>query len=459
MATTKIWPVRDNLARVVEYAENHLKTANPNIYTETELNDLRNVLGYAASGEKTAKQFYVTGVNCIDEYAYQQMTATKQRFGKTGGNLAYHAYQSFTPDEVTPEHCHKIGVSLAKDLWGDKYEVVVTTHLNTHCVHNHFVINSVSFVDGKKLNNNYAMYFKHLRAESDRICQEWGLSVIANPEKSSGSRWMQQAERRGEPTLYNIIRSDIDSAISQSMTDKQFYRLLRQWGYAINDDPNRKYATIRPPGQGHNIRFKTLGEAYTQQAIINRILGNRYPVIPPPKKAQARQVQLHGNFRACRKYTGFYALYLHYCYLLGAIPKRRENPQRPLSPELRAAVRQMRKISAETRLLCRHRIETKEQLTTFMDSRKQDLGALERERGRVYNRMKSAKTPDKMRELKTERDELSGEIKAIRKELYYAHDIMTRSQGIRRRLRVEQELRARQFRPEQQILKDREKDR
>ena len=114
MATTKIWPVRDNLARVVAYAENHLKTANPNVYTETELNDLRNVLGYAASDEKTAKQFYVTGVNCIGEHAYQQMTATKQRFGKTGGNLAYHAYQSFAPDEATPERCHEIGVELVK---------------------------------------------------------------------------------------------------------------------------------------------------------------------------------------------------------------------------------------------------------------------------------------------------------------------------------------------------------
>ncbi len=154
IATTKIWPVRDNLARVVEYAENHLKTANPSAYTKQELADLRGVLDYAANGEKTARQFYVTGVNCIAETAYSQMTATKQRFGKIGGNLAYHAYQSFAPDEITPEDCHDIGIRLAKRLWGDGYEVLVSTHLNTQCVHNHFVINSVSFVDGKKLNNN-----------------------------------------------------------------------------------------------------------------------------------------------------------------------------------------------------------------------------------------------------------------------------------------------------------------
>jgi len=81
--------------------------------------------------------------------------------------------------------------------------VLVTTHLNTHCVHNHLVINSVSYVDGEKLDNNYAMYFKNLRAESDRLCREHRLSVIAEPGQSSGSRYLREAEKRGEPTIRN----------------------------------------------------------------------------------------------------------------------------------------------------------------------------------------------------------------------------------------------------------------
>ena len=96
MATTRIWHVRDNLARVLDYAENHLKTANPDLYTENELKDLRDVLGYTSGSEKTGKQYYVTGVNCIGDIAYEQMMTTKQRYGKTDGNLAYHAYQSAT---------------------------------------------------------------------------------------------------------------------------------------------------------------------------------------------------------------------------------------------------------------------------------------------------------------------------------------------------------------------------
>ena len=452
MATTKIWPVRDNLARVVEYAENHLKTANPGIYTERELLDLHQVLEYAENVEKTALQFYVTGVNCIAEHAYRQMSETKMRFGKTGGNLAYHAYQSFAPGEVTPERCHEIGVQLAKNLWGNRFEVLVTTHLNTHCLHNHLVCNSVSFVDGKKLNNNYAMYFKNLRAESDRLCLDFGLSVINNPKNNSGSKWLQQAEKRGEPTLYNIIKSDIDTATRQSMTDSQFYRQLRQMGYIVNDDPNRKYATISAPGMKHNIRFKTLGENYTPTAIKQRILSNTRPEILALAQTQTSHYRLLGNFRTVQKHTGLYAMYLHYCYLLGALPKQQAKKNQPISPEIRAAIRQIQKYSKETALLCRNRIETVEQLTAFINNRRGDLGDLERQRGKVYNRMKSAKTPETMDSLKSERDNLSEAIKTIRQELFYAHDIMNRSADIKRQIRVEQKLQS-ERRRQQQLLK------
>ena len=445
MATTKIWPVRDNLARVVDYAENHLKTANPNAYTKRELQDLQQVLSYAENSEKTAKHFLVTGINCIDKYAYQQMSATKQRFGKTGGNLAYHAYQSFAPDEVTPEQCHEIGVQLAKTLWGDRYEVLVTTHINTNCLHNHLVINSVSFVDGKKLDNNYAMYFKNLRAESDRLCQEHGLSVIENPGKTSGSKWLQQAEKRGEPTLYNIMRSDIDSTIQQSMTPSQFYKQLRNLGYIVNDDPNRKYATIRSPGAKHNTRFKTLGENYTPSAINERILANEKPITPAKIEVQSRQYTLQGNFKTTRKITGLFALYLHYCYRLGIIPKKRKNPPKPLSPEMRAAIRIARKYTEQIRLLGKNRINTDTELKSFIANRKDSLGDLERQRGKVYNRMKSAKTPEDLEKLKAERDILSGDIKTIRKELFHANDILKRSKDIEKQLRIEMNLRSEQL--------------
>ena len=446
MATTRIWPVRDNLARVVDYAENHLKTANPDVYTERELQELRQVLDYAENSEKTAMQFLVTSVNCVDKCAYQQMSATKQRFGKTGGNLAYHAYQSFAPGEVTPKECHDIGVQLAKNIWGDRYEVLVTTHINTRCVHNHLVVNSVSFVDGKKLNNNYAMYFKHLRAESDRLCLEHRLSVIENPGKTSGSRWMQQAEKRGELTPYNIIRSDIDNVIKQSMTMSGFYNKLRDMGYIVNDDPNRKYATIRFPNAKHNTRFKTLGEQYTPSVIAERILANKIPVVPQRMQVTTRHYQLRGSFKSVKKITDVQAVFIILGYLLGIYPTKRVDPTRPpLSPELRAAQRQCRKFSDQITLICKHRIKTTADLKTFITERNAELGDQKRLRGKVYNRMKSAKTPEVLEKLKSKRDELTGGIQTIRHELKLSEDVLKQSAEVERLIRTEMKLRSERY--------------
>ena len=99
MATTKIWLVKDSLSRVVDYAQNPEKT----IYS-----DLQQVLHYAVNEEKTVEgeeqAMFVTGVNCNRDTAFQEMRAVKERFGKTGGNVACHAYQIFNPGEVAPEH-------------------------------------------------------------------------------------------------------------------------------------------------------------------------------------------------------------------------------------------------------------------------------------------------------------------------------------------------------------------
>ena len=153
---TKIWSVKGRLDAVIRYAGNEEKTRLPDLTgLSAGKDDLSDVLQYAANDAKTTRksQLFVSGVNCVPEIARQQMELTKQQFGKTGGTVAFHAYQSFRPGEVTPEQCHAIGVELAKRVWGDRFQVLVTTHLNTDCCHNHFVINSVSFVDGKRYND------------------------------------------------------------------------------------------------------------------------------------------------------------------------------------------------------------------------------------------------------------------------------------------------------------------
>ena len=236
-------------------------------------------MSYATDGEKTEKRYFVSGVNCIPSAAQEQMLMTKQRYGKMGGVVAFHAYQSFRYDEASPETAHEIGVKTAEKLWGDRFEVVVSTHLNTDSVHNHFVINSVLFADGKRLNDNLKSH-QEFRDISDSFCCEYNLSVIENPSPTHTPRNIYMAEKRGESTRYNIMRWDIDEAISRSFTLQFFYRAMREKGYIMNFNPNRKYATIQMPNTAHPTRLKTLGENYTEQAINARILANRHPSRP-----------------------------------------------------------------------------------------------------------------------------------------------------------------------------------
>ena len=144
MATTGLWPVKCRLKDVLDYADNPDKTTAQKYLDR----DLYATLTYAGNDEKTDKQIYVDAINCPKQRAYQAMMAVKRRFGKLGGNVAYHGYQSFQTGEVTPEEALAIGRETAYRMWGDKYQVLVTVHLNTDNLHCHFVVNSVSFKDG-----------------------------------------------------------------------------------------------------------------------------------------------------------------------------------------------------------------------------------------------------------------------------------------------------------------------
>ena len=172
MAVTKIWAIHDSVSRVVDYCTNPSKT---------KLSDLEQVLLYAADKGKTLdegeQQYAVTGIGCRAESAAREMAAVQRRFGKAGGNVAYHAYhayQSFKTGEVTAEECHRIGVETARRLWGNDRQVLVATHFNTGTYHNHFVVNPVNMWTGKKLEAKYEAYYK-LRDMSDHICKEHGL--------------------------------------------------------------------------------------------------------------------------------------------------------------------------------------------------------------------------------------------------------------------------------------------
>ena len=217
MATTGFWPVKDRLKEVISYAENPDKTIDKK-YVDS---DLYAALRYVSNGKKTDERMYVSGINCNAKRAYERMTATKKRFGKTGGNVAYHGYQSFQTGEATPEEAHKIGMETARRMWGSEYEIVVTTHLNTDNVHNHFVVNSVSFKTGRKFENHISDHHK-LREISDSVCLEHGKSILKDAEFYGRSKKEYWRKQNGGLSHREILKADIDAALAQSANFKAF---------------------------------------------------------------------------------------------------------------------------------------------------------------------------------------------------------------------------------------------
>ena len=197
MAVTKLWPVKSNLGQVINYAANKEKTA-ATVYTEEQYQALRDVLSYAKDEEKTEREFYVQGINCNPTCAREQFITVKEQFGKTDGIQAYHGYISFKNMEVTPEMAQRVGMEFTQRVWGDKYQVLVTTHLNTEHLHCHFVINSISFVDGSRCHDETS-WFK-FSPIADEICSKYGLSVIQNPERNPDADYMTQKDHAGIPT-------------------------------------------------------------------------------------------------------------------------------------------------------------------------------------------------------------------------------------------------------------------
>ena len=366
MATTSIWRVKGWLGKVVIYAENPEKTANPKFYADRELNEqdgqqLSDVIRYAINSEKTQEMGsedgaplhrFVSGINCSPATARDEMLAVKKRFGKEDGTVAYHGYQSFAPGEATPELAHEIGVKLATRLWGDRYQVIVATHLDKeNHLHNHFVVNTVSFADGIKYHRTRKDYHE-MQTVSDELCREYGLSVIEQPQQGRGKQYGEwRAEQEQRPTWRGLIRADIDEAIRQAMTERQFFDALRKKGYAVKVG---KDISVRPPGKERFVRLmRNFGEDYSLDSIRRRILSQSRPERKKPEqKPEILRVRLIGNLKAARKLTGFRALYVHYCYLLGIFPKNRPQQSRKrLHFLLREDLLKLDAITAETRLL------------------------------------------------------------------------------------------------------------
>ena len=279
-----------------------------------------------------------------------EMMIAKAQWNDESEIVCYHGFQSFKHGEVTPEIAHEVGVKLAKKMWGDRFQVVVATHLNTECLHNHFVVNSVSFVDGKHYHDNKAN-LRLLRQRSDALCREYALSVIEKPSGSKKPYALYKAEKNGLPTRDTVARQAVDEAISKSFTLKDFDRLMAEMGYRCSFDPNHKYWTIIGKGWKRPKRLYKLGEDYTNERILERIKENSYAVKFSKFAEPQRQVsvyRLKGSLKDAKKIGGLRGLYFHYCYRLGILPKNRKQNYARLHYLLKDDLMKMDAITNET---------------------------------------------------------------------------------------------------------------
>lgn len=438
MATTSIWDIKDNLKRVLDYASNPEKTeADEHDY---QYNGLNQVISYTTQDMKTEKQLYVTGINCSLSTAYEEMKITKKGFNKTNGILAFHGYQSFKPGEVSAEIAHQIGIELASQMWGERFEVLVSTHLDKAHYHNHFVINSVSFVDGKKYYDNPKNYQK-MRNLSDSLCRKYHLSVIEHPMQKGThyAQWM--AEKSHEPTWRSLIKDDVDFAIAHSMSMKQFYKHLHDLGYSIKYG---KHVAIKPRNKERYVRLRSLDKLgnYTIDKIEERIYEQSYvhfQSLNRPKQ-KTNHYYYHGNIKENKnKITGFKALYFRYLYLLRIIPKNAPHKKR-MHFLLRDDLRQLDKITQEVTLIGKKNINNITELESHLYFANEQLENFIKERRCIYNKIRRCKSPEKKELLQRDVETFSNRIKDLRKEVMLYEGIKVRSVSIKDKLQqIQQE--------------------
>lgn len=458
MAVTSIWPVKSNLSKVIRYVENPEKTTEETRDEQAALHSIDGVVQYAANDLKTERREYVTCIGCDETRAAEQFMMTKRRLGKTKGRLCFHGYQSFRPGEVDAQTAHEIGKELVKRMWGEDFEVVIATHCNTGCYHNHYVINSVSRVDGQHFHNSPEDY-RRLREISDQICRERGLSVIENPRGHGRNYAEYSAEKNGKPTYRGMVRADIDRAVAASVTQDEFFSFLESIGYELKlykqDGDWLEHPALKPPGAKGFFRFHKLGKGYDLDEIGKRIWRNLHGQEPFPEEEQTevrtyRQQNPPPMFQ--RKKPYLYRLYLRYCYELHIIEKHPASVQR-VSFFMREDLAKLDWLDAETRLLAKHEISTYEDMTAYQSELQSQTKELEEKRKELRNEARKHQRqhdPIMAETVKGQISDISKQLRQLRKEMVLCEDITLRSAQTREEL---------EWLLEQQEITEREEER
>ncbi len=400
MAITKIWKVSERLDITIDYAVN---------------------------GDKTEQKLYVSGINCIPNTAFNEIKNVKKQFFKTTGIQGFHGVQSFIVGEVTAEQAHKIGLQLAEELWGDRFQVIVSTHLNTDNIHNHFVLNSVSFLDGKRFCNTKKDYAL-MRKTSDRLCEEYGLNVLQQEDK-----YIKYATS----DLYKeLMRDSIDYAIANAKDYEQFIQILKDLDYIVTDI-NGTLSIRRDPYKRNTRIERQFGYKYSKENIYKRILETQpeFPYSPEPYLLFSRSYERYNNEK--QKHLQFKGTisYLIYQYekLLGINTEifSKSNITK-MTPELIQAIKKMDEFSKQVRFLSKNNINTEEELLNYEKLAYDRINPLKSERENLWKKHKRTKNDDERKNIENKIIEISKKITPLTEEIKHCNNIKLRLEKIKK---------------------------
>lgn len=409
---------------------------------------LSRVLQYAANPKKTNNKLYISGINCEPETAYEEFTAVKRSYAKADGIEAYHGYLSFKEQNITPELTMKIGTEFAQEVWGKRFQVLVTVHTDTEHPHCHFVINSVSFVDGKKLWGEEKAWFK-FKQTADRLCEKYGLYYNPKLVRGKSSSYHYNREKKGEPTRYLLAREAMEKALLQCTNTADLRYTLAKLGYELTMNDRRKYWTITPKGSKKPIRLVKLSADYTPEGIRHRLVNNRYDRPPRIDYRHYRPKQYKlptcGD-RILQRTSVIYRIYLYYAFRLGVIHSYRRPDPAKLHWIFKDELAYLDRLSDEVRLMGREKISTDVELLAYKHKLEDRIQTFTDERSDLRKHSRRKISADELKETKDKITHITINLRKLRHELKLCEHIAERSkvmeQGLETVLNDEQKTRA-----------------
>lgn len=409
---------------------------------------LSSVLQYAANPKKTNNKLYISGINCEPETAYEEFTAVKRSYAKADGIEAYHGYLSFKEQNITPELTMKIGTEFAQEVWGKRFQVLVTVHTDTEHPHCHFVINSVSFVDGKKLWGEEKAWFK-FKQTADRLCEKYGLYYNPKLVRGKSSSYHYNREKKGEPTRYLLAREAMEKALLQCTNTADLRYTLAKLGYELTMNDRRKYWTITPKGSKKPIRLVKLSADYTPEGIRHRLVNNRYDRPPRIDYRHYRPKQYKlptcGD-RILQRTSVIYRIYLYYAFRLGVIHSYRRPDPAKLHWIFKDELAYLDRLSEEVRLMGREKISTDVELLAYKHKLEDRIQTFTDERSDLRKHSRRKISADELKETKDKITHITINLRKLRHELKLCEHIAERSkvmeQGLETVLNDEQKTRA-----------------